>query len=160
MIADEKMILWYEDDDMQICFNCRPKIVERFIDPYQTKEEQDSILKKPYKNLKDLDVYIWDENTEQSYTFTIPKGYTYDGASIPRLFWRIVGANTDNRFMISAMVHDFMCENHEVVGNNRYLSTMVFNNLLKVGGVNPFKRWLMKHSVDNFQKFCGWGRNK
>lgn len=156
MIANEDMILWYEDDDMQICFSCRPKVVERFLDPYQTETEKDSILKKPYKNIKDLNVYIWDEETGQAYTFTIPKGYEFDGASIPCMFWRIVGANTDNRFMIAAMIHDFCCENHKVVGNNRYLSTMIFNNLLKVGGVPAFKRWLMKHSVDNWQKFCGW----
>ena len=110
MIANENIILWYEDDDMQICFSCRPKVVERFIDPYQTKEEQESILKKPYKNLKDLEIYVWDENTEQSYTFTIPKGYEFDGASIPRVFWRIVGANTDNRFIVAAMVHDFVAK--------------------------------------------------
>lgn len=156
MIADENKILWYEDDEMQICFNCIPKVKERFITPYHTAEEAEEIKKKPYKNLKDLDVYIWDENTEQAYTFTIPKGYTYDGASIPRLFWRLVGTNTDNTFMIAAICHDWTCEHHECVGYNRYLSTMIFNNLLKVGGVNPFKRWLIKHSVDNFQKFCGW----
>lgn len=159
MIADNNMILWYEDNNMQICFGCRPKVVERFIDPYQTKEEQESILKKPYKNLKDLVVYIWDEQSGQAYNFTIPKGYTFDGASIPRVFWRIVGANTDNRFIVAAMVHDWTCEHHEVVNNNRYLSTVIFNNLLKVGGVPAFKRWLMKHSVDNFQKVCGkWGK--
>ena len=106
-----------------------------------------------------MEIYVWDENTEQSYTFTIPKGYEFDGASIPRVFWRIVGANTDNRFIVAAMVHDFCCENHEVVGHNRYLSTMVFNNLLEVGGVSPFKRWMMKHSVDNWQKACGkWSK--
>lgn len=156
MIADENKVLWYEDDDMQICFSCIPKVVERFITPYHSDDEKKQIRKKPYKNLKDLDIYIWDENTEQAYTFTIPKGYTYDGASIPRLFWRLVGANTDNTFMIAACIHDWMCEHHECVGHNRYLSTIVFNNLLKVGGVNPFKRWIMKHSVDSFQKFCGW----
>lgn len=156
MIADENMILWYEDDEMQICFNCIPKVKERFITPYNSAEESENILKKPYKNLKDLNIYIWDEQTEQAYNFTIPKGYEFDGASIPRVFWRIVGANTDNRFIVGAMIHDFTCENHEVVGNNRYLSTMIFNNLLEVGGVPAFKRWLMKHSVDTFQKFCGW----
>ncbi len=159
MIADEKMILWYEDRDMQICFNCRPKVVERFTDPYQSKEEKESIKKKPYKNLRNLDVYIWDENTGQSYTFTIPKYYIFDGASVPRVFWRLIGSNTDNQFTIPAMIHDYLCENHNVIGNNRYLSTMIFNNLLKASGVCAFKRWMMKHSVDNWQKACGkWGK--
>lgn len=156
MIANHNMILWYEDAGMQICFSGIPKVKERFITPYHNEKEAENILKKPYKNLTDLNVYIWDEETEQAHTFTIPKGYEFDGASIPRIFWRIVGANTDNRFIVAAMVHDFMCENHSVVENNRYLSTRIFNNLLKVGGVPAFKRWLMKHSVDNYQKFCKW----
>jgi hypothetical protein len=54
------------------------------------------------------------------------------------------------------MVHDVLCENHNYVDNDRYFSTMVFERLLYAEGVGGFKRWLMKHSVDNFQKFCDW----
>jgi hypothetical protein len=32
--------------------------------------------------------------------------------------------------------------------------------LLYVSKVNPFSRWLMKHSVDNWQKFCDWWKQK
>ena len=88
--------------------------------------------------------------------FIIPKGYCFDGASIPRIFWRIIGPNTDNTFLVAAMVHDYLCENHSVIDNDRYLSTLIFNDLLEVGGVCKIKRWFMKHSVDNYQKFCGW----
>ena len=56
------------------------------------------------------------------------------------------------------MVHDTLCENHHYIDGDRYLSTIVFERLLSVGGVGSFKRWLMKHSVDNFQKFCGGGK--
>ena len=35
----------------------------------------------------------------------------------------------------------------------------VFESMLKAGDVSAFKRFLMFHSVDNFQKFCGWDGN-
>lgn len=152
------MLEWYKDDELKIYFSHHPVIQERFLCPYCNEQERKEILKKPYKNLEDLKIKIVYEN--DIFSFSIPKGYCFDGASIPRLFWRLVGSNTDNTFLVAAMVHDFCCENHNIIENNRYLSTLVFNALLEVGGVNKFKRWLMKHSVDNFQKFCGWGRQK
>ncbi len=49
-----------------------------------------------------------------------------------------------------------MCEHHDVVGNDRYLSTLVFDTLCEYfGRFNALKRWIMKHSVDNFQKVFG-----
>ena len=91
------------------------------------------------------------------YNFSIPKGYCYDGASIPRLFWRVIGSNTDNRFLIPALVHDVLCEHHEYVDNDRKFSSNVFNALLEASEVCPMKRFFMKNSVDVFQKlFCKW----
>ncbi len=150
----KKMLKWYENKNLKIFLSAHPKIVERYICPCCSKEEKKNILKKPYENFTSLNVEI--EYKDDKYSFTIPKGFCFDGASIPRAFWRLIGSNTDNTFLIAAMVHDFMCENHSVVGNNRYLSTLIFNALLEVGGVNPFKRWMMKHTVDNYQKFCRW----
>lgn len=150
------MLEWYKDKDLKILLSSHPKITERYICHCCTGEEKKNILKKPYKNLENFKIEI--EYKDEKFSFTIPKDFCFDGASIPRIFWRLIGSNTDNTFLIASMVHDFMCENHEAVNNNRYLSTLVFNALLEVGGVNPFKRWLMKHSVDNYQKFCGWGK--
>lgn len=152
----KKMEPWYKDNNLVITFKPYPVIIERYIFPYHTEKEKKEILKKPYENLRDLKVEI--EYKKENFSFSIPKGFCFDGASIPRLFWRIIGSNTDNRFLIAAMIHDYMCENHEVINNNRYLSTLIFEALLKTGGVKAFQRWIMKHSVDNFQKFCGWGK--
>ncbi len=150
------MLEWYKDDDLTIYFSNHPVFVERYISPCCTDKEKKNILKKPYRNLEDLKIKI--EYKTKNYYFVIPKDFCFDGASIPRLFWRIIGSNTDNTFLVAAMVHDYMCEHHNVVCDKRYLSTLIFNALLKVGGVSSFKRWIMKHSVDNYQKFCGWGK--
>lgn len=149
---------WYEDKKIGVYFDKAPVIKIRYYVPGMPESERISIKKYPFINMADLKVNIFDMENKKTYSFTIPKGYCFDGASIPRIFWRIIGSNTDNNFLVAALVHDYLCENHNVIDNNRYLSTLIFNDLLTVGGVPAFKRWLMKHSVDNYQKFCGWGK--
>lgn len=152
------MKTWYSDENLFILFDKTPCVGIRYPLPSMTKAEKKAIAKYPFINKQELKVKIvyyqgvWRNESE----FIIPRDYCFDGASIPKIFYRIIGAPTDNHFLIAALVHDWMCEHHDVVDDNRYLSTCIFNALLKVGGVNPFKRWLMKHSVDNWQKFCGW----
>lgn len=149
------MIEWY-NKDITVCFDRVPNIRMRYCTPSTTKQEKKSIKKYPFINIETLNVKIFYKKENQLFEFTIPKDFCFDGASIPRIFWRVIGSNTDNTFLIAAMVHDYMCLNHSVVNSNRYLSTLIFNDLLEVGGTPAFKRWLMKHSVDNFQKFQKW----
>lgn len=124
--------------------------------PSMTESDKESVKKYPFINRKDLYVELTDKNKNVTYTFTIPKGYCWDGATIPRLFWRLVGAKTDPVFLIASMIHDVLCENHSYVDNDRYFADKVFERLLYVAGVNPVTRFLMFHCVDNFQKFCKW----
>lgn len=155
------MINWYEDDNLAIFFSDIPHVCVRYILPTHTDEEKKAIKKYPFICKTELKVALFDKKKSKSYKFTIPKGYCYDGASIPRLFWRVVGSNTDNKFLIAALVHDVLCENHSYVNNDRAFSTNVFNALLKVGDVNACQRFLMKNSVACFQSlFCGWGKDK
>lgn len=151
-------IMWYEDDELAIGFNSMPHVCVRYITPSMTEDEVKSIKKYPFICKTELKVKLFDHEKENVYTFTIPKGYCYDGASIPRVFWRLIGSNTDNSFLIPSMIHDVLCENHSYVNNDRYFADKVFERLLYVSGVPAFNRWLMFHSVDNFQKFCDWGK--
>lgn len=149
------MILWYSDEELAIKFNIEPDVSMRYILPWITKEEIKEIYKKPFINNKELRVLIEDRIEQEYYSFIIPEGYTWDGASIPKFFYRLIGASTDNKFLIASMIHDVLCENHDYVDDDRYFSTIVFERLLYVAGVGGFKRWMMKHSVDNYQKICG-----
>ena len=101
-----------------------------------------------------------DKKKKVLYIFEIPKNYCFDGASVPRFFWRIIGSNTDNNFLIAALIHDVLCENHHYVNNNRNFSTQVFNALLEASEVTPLKRFCMKNTVDFYQRFCNWEGNK
>lgn len=148
-------ITWYSDDDIGILFDKVPNVTMRYVTPFTTEEEKKEINKKPFINLSELKVIIKDKIEQETYEFIIPKDYTWNGANIPRIFWRLMGSMTDNRFLIPSMIHDKLCENHDLIDDNRYLSTIIFERLLYVSKVNPFSRWLMKHSVDNYQKICG-----
>lgn len=147
---------WYSNDKVGIFFDAVPHVCIRYYIPSMSNEDRISIEKYPFINKKNLKVRLVDYKKDKTYNFEIPKGYCYDGASIPRLFWRIIGSNTDNRFLISALIHDVLCENHAYVDSDRNFSSEVFNALLEASEVNAFKRFWMKHSVNFFQRFCQW----
>ena len=152
----KQYIKWYEDDKLSIEFSEVPHVCIRYILPSASDLEKKSIKKYPFINKTNLEVKLYDKKKEEIYNFTIPKNYTYDGATIPKFFYRVIGANTDNNFLIAALIHDVLTENHSYINNDRYFSTYVFNALLEVSEVPAFKRFLMKYSVDIFQKTQGW----
>lgn len=152
------MIKWYSSKELTIYFDDTPFVCIRYSLPSDTEAEVKSKKKFPFINKRELLVRIvYHKKNDRIHEFTIPKGYCFDGASIPRLFWRVIGAPTDNSFLIAAMVHDVLCENHHYILNDRQLSSEVFNALLETSRVGKFKRFLMKNSVNFFQKyFCNW----
>lgn len=147
---------WYSNKDVEIYFDIKPQIVMRYISPQQDEAKKKSVKKYPFINKKALKVTLKDKEKDKVYAFEIPKCYCFDGASVPRFFWRVIGPNTDNKFLVAALIHDVLCENHHYIDNDRSFSTQVFNALLEVSEVFPFKRFLMKHTVDFYQRFCKW----
>ena len=150
------MIKWCSNKKVEIFFDDIPRVCIRYILPSTSAEKRKSIKKYPFINKKLLKVKLIDIKKLKEYLFDIPKGYCFDGASVPRFFWRVIGANTDNKFLIAALVHDILCENHHYIAYDRKFSTEVFNALLEASDVFPLKRFLMKTSVDFYQRFCKW----
>lgn len=153
------MINWYRNSKLGIFFDKTPCVTMRYATPSMTKAEKKSIDKYPFINRCELKVVLEDYKNDKKYCFAIPKDYCWDGASIPRMFWRLIGAKTDSKFLVPSMIHDVLCEHHEYVDNDRYFADKVFERLLYISDVPAFNRWLMFHSVDNYQKFCGWGKD-
>ena len=151
-----RMLKWCSNKRTGVFFDEIPHIGVRYYVPTMGLEEKKSIEKYPFINKKNLKVRLDDYKKDKSYFFEIPKGYCYDGASIPKIFWRIIGSNTDNRFLVPALIHDVLCENHGYVDYDKGFSTAVFNALLEAGKVNKFQRFCMKHSVNFYQNFCKW----
>lgn len=153
------MIKWTENKNVIVYFSDTPYVSIRYRVPSMTDAEIEAVKKYPFINKKTITVRLVDKIKDRTYQFDIPKNYCYDGASVPRFFWRVIGAPTDNSFLIAALVHDVMCENHHYVMNDREFSSEVFNALLESSKVGKVKRYFMKHSVDVFQKlFCKWGK--
>lgn len=150
------MIEWYKDKSLAVYFNIPPCVKMRYPIPSMTALEKKAISKYPFKNIKLLKVRLEDYRKDKKYEFSIPENYCWDGASIPRLFWKSIGAKTDPNFLVPSLVHDVLCENHHYIDNDRHFSSCVFDALLKVSKVNKCKRYLMKNSVDAFQRFCKW----
>ena len=149
-------MIWYKDKDLIIEFDKVPNIKIFYPLPNLSQEEKKEIIKKPFLNEYDINVTI--KYKENYYSFLVPQNYTWDGATIPRIFWRLIGPNTSPEFLIPSMIHDILCQNHCYINNNRYLSTIILERLLFCSGCTGWKRWLIKHSVDNFQKFNGWSK--
>lgn len=154
------MITWYEDEKLKIMFDKEPDVTMIYPLPYYNKEQKKAAIEKPFLNKKDLYVVINNKTNGLTYSFNIPALYRWDGATIPKVFWRLIGSNTNSEFLIPSMIHDVICENHDYVNNDRYISTIILERLLYCSGVGNFKRWMMKHSVDNYQKLKGKWKNE
>ncbi len=122
-------------------------------------KELKKALDKPFFVTEDINIMI--EYKDKNYSFTIPKNYDWNGANVPPFAWVIIGQQKEPRFKLASCVHDFLCENKEVIDYDRYLSTLIFETLCEYfGRFNNVKRWAMFHSVDNFQKLKGWKKGK
>lgn len=148
-------IIWCDKPELKIISDNKPHISVRIPMPSDTEAEKSDKKRMPFINKTRL---MWDINyLGEQYCFVIPKGFTYDGATIPFGFRWIIGAKGSDEFMIPSCVHDYMCLHHDCIGNDRQLSSMIFRELLIASGVGKFRAWTMFYAVDNFQKlFCGW----
>lgn len=84
------------------------------------------------------------------------KPFTWDGASIPRIFWFIIGGKGSPEFLVASLLHDYICKNRIVVQNDRYLSSVILRDVLIACGTPKWKANLMFFCVDNWQKTQGW----
>lgn len=138
-------------DDLKIYVDREPSVIVKSSWKYPKEE-----MKKPYLN-KTRCVFTVFYKDEQ-YAILCEKGYDWDGASIPFGFRWLIGAKGKPQFLVPSMVHDKLCENHNFIKNDRYLSSLIFRELLIVYKVGKFRANIMFNAVDNFQKVAGgWG---
>tara|TARA_R110000851_G_scaffold227519_4_gene380329 strand:- start:18 stop:446 length:429 start_codon:yes stop_codon:yes gene_type:complete len=79
----------------------------------------------------------------------IPAGYTSDGASVPKLFWKVVGTPFAPNFIEAAFVHDFLVDqNYDDV-----LADKMFFDMLVYAGVNKYKAKAMYIAVRSYRKY-------
>jgi hypothetical protein len=80
-----------------------------------------------------------------SHSITISAGYHWDGATIPRILWPLIGSPFEPRFWEASLVHDWYCEtaNHTKDYQLRVIGDSVFLCLLARAGVPYWRRALM-----------------
>lgn len=152
------MIQMCKNKDFAVFLTEKPIIEVRCPEDAENEKERQEFLKKPFVCKNRLWILLLNHKQERTYKILVKEGYTWDGASIPRFAWRLIGSPSESIFLRASLVHDKMCENKNNIGYDRAFSTNVFNALLEKAGVGKFKRFLMKNSVACFQTlFCNWG---
>ena len=154
------MINWYDSEELAIFFEHKPNTHMLEPLPSMSQAEKDLIEMYPFINCTALKVALFDKIKQKNYKFTIPKLFRWDGATIPRLAWWIIGSKTNPKFRIASLIHDYLCTNKYVIDYDRKFSTNVFKALLEAAGVRKWKRDIMCFFVDLFQRFQGWSNDK
>lgn len=145
---------------INVQINPCPDVRIRVIEGNETKTILEAKKKFPFELFNSVNVQV--QTTERIFVFTIFSGYTWNGADIPRFFWRIIGSRTDNDFLIASMLHDYLLEFktymlNEILKNDitlkeyRRLTSLVFRHVIKEQGTNTIKANVMAWCVDIFQ---------
>src|SRR5262245_55475397 len=77
----------------------------------------------------------------------VPAGITVDGASIPQVFWSLIGGPFEGLYRSASVIHDYYC----VRRTRAFLQVhRVFYDGMLTSGVDGSRAWLMYQAVANF----------
>ena len=107
---------------------------------------------KPFKLMNDVSYLSGKYNGKTGYCIRINCGYTWDGATIPRFLWRVVGSRFNPEFLPASMVHDWLCENKDFIEKDGVkISSDIFREILILYKVPVWKAKLMATAVRCYQ---------
>ena len=92
------------------------------------------------------------------YKIGLPEGYSWDGATIPRVWWSIMGHPLKQEFRLASLVHDWRCE-HAKTGAERMVGDALFLELLEKAGLPRWRRIGMWVAVRVWSLFF-WRRRR
>jgi len=77
----------------------------------------------------------------------VPKGAVTDGASIPPVFWSVLGGPYEDKYRTAAVIHDYYCD----VRTRKYTSVhKVFYEAMQTSHVDSTRAWIMYQAVLRF----------
>jgi len=82
--------------------------------------------------------------------YVVPVGFITDGASIPRIFWSLVGSPFTGKYVEVAILHDYLYSG--VVDVSFMKANRIFYKGMRKAGVNKVKAYLMYKAVSFFGK--------
>ena len=89
------------------------------------------------------------------YKVTVKKGFDFDGASIPKVLWSVIGSPMEGKYVPGAVIHDGLYASGVISRNE---ADEVFLKLMVMANVGYVKRYAMYWAV----KSCGviaWKNN-
>ena len=113
----------------------------------------EQIGEKKWKLLKSFSYHVGSEDSEE--IITVREGFVCDGASIPKLFWTIIG-RPFGRYAQCAVLHDWMYQ-HQMY--TRRKADVIFFRSMRAMKVPFMQRWLMFRSVRLFA-WSPWNKYK
>ena len=140
------MIVWSCKPELLITSDIEPVTVVRKPLPSDSKEERKDKKDYPYLNKRDVTFTV--DYLGTIYVIYIHRGFKWDGSSCP-------GLHHIPSLLNASMVHDIICNYHELVSGDRQLSTMIFRELGIASGMNKVFMYGAYHCVDNYQKIFG-----
>lgn len=77
----------------------------------------------------------------------IPKGFIYDGASVPRILWSVLGMSPDGLGRPAFLIHDFMYDKQK---KSRKFADDLFYEVLLYVGESRWRAWTAYKGVRLF----------
>jgi len=110
--------------------------------------ELDSELKLKLGTSDGLEWYVLEDTKIDKYI--VPEGFKTDGASIPRFLWSITGCPIKAKYVMAAILHDYLYSREANVPFDH--ANKAFYRNMRRAGVNKFKAKLMFLAVKYFGK--------
>ena len=84
---------------------------------------------------------------EWGYKWVAAVGDEFDGASIPRFFWRIAGSPYCGKYREASIIHDVYCKHRRIDSREVH---KVFHKMMLASGCSRWKAWCMWKAVSWF----------
>lgn len=112
------------------------------------------MLQAPVVPIPESDKYMNEYDftvTFEDKDITVPTGFIYDGASIPKigLVWMITYTNFHPKVMTPALIHDYL---YTTGSHGKDFADRFFRTLLLKNGVPKIKAGMMYKAVKHFGK--------
>jgi hypothetical protein len=80
---------------------------------------------------------------------TVPRGFVSDGASIPKIFWSIIGSPFVGLYLRASIIHDYLYS-HQNYDYTRSQADKIFLEIMLNDGVSKTKAYTMYYIVRVF----------
>lgn len=140
------MIVWTCKPELLITSDIEPQTAVRKPLPSDSEAEKKDKRNFPYINKRAVKWHI--DYLGLVYDILIPKGFLWNGTNC-------IGLQYHPKLLNASMVHDALCNDHSLVGNDRQLSSIIFRELGIASGASKAFMWVAYSAVDNYQKIFG-----